>query len=146
MNYIISSKKTKQLNNYFILTDIKKIIWCGWSLFDFTLLPRYIGMEANMALVHDDFNTEEYFLQVSLDVAADNLQKIKNLAAVGIELLQSRCQGSCGNDRLFSGDEVIVCSRLGRDGLCLAPDVVVVNLVTEVLDKAVRGSCRQFPL
>ena len=80
MNYIISILRTI-LNNYFILTDIKKIIWCVWSLLHFTLLPREIGME----MVHDDFNAEEYFLQVSLDVAADNLQKTEDLA-VGIKL------------------------------------------------------------
>ena len=134
------------LNNNFILTDIKKIIWCVWSLFHFTLFPRSIGKEATVALVHDDFNAEEYLLQVSLAVAADNLQKIENLASGGVLLLESCCQSSCRNDGLFGGDEVIVCSRLGCDGLCLAPDVVVVNLVTEVLDKAMRGGCRKFPL
>merc|ERR1712183_270786 len=103
-----------------------------------------------MALVHDDFNTEEYFLQVCLDVAADNLQKIENLAGRVELLLKSCSQGSCGNDGLFGGDELIVCSRLCCDVLCLGPDVdvvvVVVDLVTEVLYKAVRGGCRELPL
>ena len=69
-------------------------------------------MEANMSLVHDELNTEEYFLQISLAVAADHLEKTEDLAAAAVELLlESGSQGSCGYDGLLGGDEVVVSGR-----------------------------------